>query len=451
MDKEVKLKDVSLINYSTRLMLNKKLLFMAVIVVMGMGCRSVTNIVTTDRLRNFPAEINAGDIVHVASGEKITFAQLADSFEGARIVYVGEVHSNRESHELELQVLKEFYKRNGGNIAVGLEMFKRPHQDVLDKWTGGEISEKELLFSTDWDIEWGYDYNHYKEIMDFIRDNKIPVVALNIKREFQKKISRKGIEGLSEEERETLPEIDTTDVYHRKYLESIMKAHGHGDVDMSEAFERFYLIQCVWEDVMADSISKYISSPEGKDRKLLVFIGGGHIIYHFGVPKRVYRSNHLPYLTITTYELRDLKPDVDHPLFASDIPLQPADYVKVVELSKSKEPKVMLGVIIRSLKEEKKEEEKEVEVEEKQDGKEEQKHRVVIDSVREESPAGKAGLKAGDIILSMDDESVSKVFDVIYHVRQKKAGDTCLIEILRGEEKMPVNVTFFETKGHGKK
>ena len=414
--------------------------------MLSMGCRSVTSIVETDmpdyvqadRLRNFPAEINAGDIVHVATGEKITFAQLADSLDGERIVYVGEAHSNKESHELELQVLKEFYKKYGDNIAVGMEMFKRLHQDVLDKWTGGEISEKDLLFLTDWDSEWGYDYNHYKGIMDFIRDNKVPVVALNIKREFQKKISKNGIEGLSEEERETLPEIDTTDVYHRRYLERIMK--GHGDTDMSEAFERFYLIQCVWEDVMAESISKYLSSPEGKERKLLVFIGGGHIIYHFGVPKRVYRRNHLPYLTITTYELRDLKPEDDHPLFASDIPLQPADYVKVVELAKSKAPKVMLGVIIRNLKEETEEQDKE-----------EQKHKVVIDSVREDSPAGKAGLKDGDIILSMDDENVDKVFDVIYHVRQKKAGDTCLIEILRGEEKMPVEVTFFETKGHGEK
>jgi PDZ domain/Haem-binding uptake, Tiki superfamily, ChaN len=219
---------------------------------------------------------------------------------------------------------------------------------------------------------------------------------------------------------------------------------------MSEAFERFYLIQCVWEDVMADSLSKYLSSPEGKDKKMLVFIGGGHIIYHFGVPKRVYRRNHLPYLTITTYELRDLKPEGDHPLFASDIPLQPADYVKVVELTKSKEPKVMLGIIIRKVYEEKEEEEKE-EQEEQAKKEEEQKQKVAIDSVREDSPAGKAGLKAGDIILSMDDESVDKVFDVIYHVRQKKAGDTCLIKILRGEEKIPVEITFFETKGHGKK
>ncbi|MFQ5787911.1 MAG: ChaN family lipoprotein, partial [Thermodesulfobacteriota bacterium] len=209
-------------------------------------------------------------------------------------------------------------------------------------------------------------------------------------------------------------------------------------------FERFYLIQCVWEDVMADSISKYLSSPEGKERKMLAFMGGGHIIYHFGVPKRVYRSNHLSYLTILTYELRDLKPDVDHPLFASDIPLQPADYVKVVELAKGKEPKIMLGVIIRKAYEEKEGKE----VEEKQDGKEEeQKQKVAIESVREGSPADKAGLKAGDIILSMDGESVDKVFDVIYHVRQKKAGDTCRIEILRGKEKMLVDVTFFEIKG----
>ena len=169
-------------------MRNKKLLSIAVIIVVGIGCHSTPDIVKADRLRNFPAEISEGDIVHVATGEKITFSQLADSFDSTRIIYVGEVHSNRESHVLELQVLKEFYKRSGGNLAVGMEMFKRPHQEILDKWTNGEISEKELLYSTDWDYEWGYDYNHYKEIMDFIRDNKIPVVAMNINRKFQKKI-----------------------------------------------------------------------------------------------------------------------------------------------------------------------------------------------------------------------------------------------------------------------
>ncbi len=405
---------------------------MAVIIVMGMGCRSLATIAETDRSRNFPAEISVGDIVHVASGEKITFSQLADSLDGARIVYIGEIHSNMESHDVQMQVLKEFYERYGDNIAIGMEMFKRPHQDVLDKWTVGEISEKDLLSSTDWWHEWGFDYSLYKDIMDFTRDSKIPVVALNITREFQKKISKNGIEGLSKEERESLPEIDTGDFYHRRYLERIMK--GHGDTDMSDAFERFYLVQCVWEDIMADSISRYLSSPQGKDRKLLVFIGGGHIIYHFGVPKRVFRRNHLPYRTIATYELRDLKPEDEHPLFAKDIPLQPADYVRVIKLHKP-EKKVMLGVIIQDV----------------QDEKEEEKDKVVIESVLKDSPAGKAELQAGDIILSMDGESVSGVYDVIHHVSKKKAGDTCLIEISREGTKIFIEVTFFELKGHGNK
>ncbi len=314
-----------------------------------------------------------------------------------------------------------------------MEMFKRPHQEILDKWASGELSEKDLLYSTDWDYEWGYDYNHYKEIMNFIRDNKIPVVALNITKKFGKTIRKKGIEGLSEEERENLPEIDTTDVYHRKYLERILKSHGHGNTDMSDVFEKFYLVQCVWEDVMADSITGYLSSPQAKGKKLLVFVGGGHIIYHFGVPKRVYRRNHLPYRTIATYELRDLKPEDEHPLFANDIPLQPADYVRVIKLPK-KEKKVMLGVIIQNV----------------QDEEVEKKYKVVIESVLKDSPAGKAGLQTGDIILSMDDEKVSKVYDVINHVRKKELGDTCLIEISREGTKIFIEVTFFELKGHGK-
>jgi uncharacterized iron-regulated protein len=413
-----------------------RILLMIAIMVMSLGCSSIANTVETDRFRNFPSEISVGDIVHVATGEKLTFAQLADSFDGIRIVYVGEIHSNKESHDVQMQVLKEFYKRYGDNIAIGMEMFKRPHQDVLDKWTRGEISEEDLLSSTDWWHEWGFDYSLYKDLLGFTRDNNIQVVALNITREFQKKISKKGIEGLSEEERESLPEIDTTDFYHRRYLERVFKGHA----DMSDAFERFYLVQCAWEDIMAESISRYLSSPQGKDKKFLVFIGGGHIIYHFGVPKRVYRRNHLPYCTIATYELRDLKPEDEHPLFAKDIPLPPADYVRVIQLPKQ-EKKVALGVMIRNLQDEKEAKEKE----------EEQKDKVVIESVLEDSPAGKAGLQAGDIILSMDGKNISKVYEVIHHVGKKKAGDTCLIEISREGTKIFVEVTFFELKGHGKK
>ena len=140
------------------------------------------------------------------------------------------------------------------------------------------------------------------------------------------------------------------------------------------------------------------------------------------------------------YEKRALNPDKDHPLFAGDIPLQPADYIKVVQLPEPKKTKVVLGVMIRNMKEDK------TEAEQEGKDKKEQKYKVVMDSVREDSAAGRAGMQAGDIILSMDDEEINRVFDVIYHVRQKKAADTCHIEILRGEESIAVDVTFFDSK-----
>ena len=74
----------------------------------GHGLRPVTNMAESERLRNFHPEISVGDIVNVASGEKISFSQLVGSIEGARILYVVKIHSNRESHDMQIPVTVTF-------------------------------------------------------------------------------------------------------------------------------------------------------------------------------------------------------------------------------------------------------------------------------------------------------------------------------------------------------
>ena len=224
--------------------------------------------------RNFPSNLAVGDIVHVATGEKVSVSQLMDFIEEARIVYVGEVHTNAESHEVQLQLLREFYDKYGDDVAIGMEMFKRPYQAVLDRWSRGEITEEELLEGSRWEQEWGYDYDLYNDILDFARQKGIPIIALNVSKELQKKVSRKGLDGLSSSDRRKLPAIDTGDKYHRRYLRKIFDSH----MDKGGDFEKFYDVQCVWEDVMADSISRYLLSPEGKDKRFLAFLGDSHIV-----------------------------------------------------------------------------------------------------------------------------------------------------------------------------
>lgn len=375
-------------------------------------------VVGVDGMRNFPSRLTVGDIVHVATGEKVSFPQLSVFFDAARIVYVGEQHKNVESHEFQLRVLEEFYQKYGDNIAIGMEMFKRPYQHVLDRWVNKEISEEELLRGTHWRQEWGYDFGLYRDILYFARDKGIPVIALNITRELQKTVSRKGLKGLSDAERKRLPEIDTSDFYHRRYLRRVFEEH----VDISGDFERFYDVQCVWEDVMADSISRYLSSPQGRGRKFLAFMGDSHIIYHFGVPKRVFRHMPLPYYTIYTYELRYIRPGEEHILFLSDIPLQPADFVKIIRPSRREEKRAILGVMIRDIG----------------------RDRVVIQDVLRNSPAEVAGLEVGDVILSMDEQQIREVHDVVHHLRLKRLGEECRIVVSRGGEEMRIKVSFFE-------
>ena len=67
---------------------------------------------------------------------------------------------------------------------------------------------------------------------------------------------------------------------------------------------------------------------------------------------------------------------------------------------------------------------------------------VAVADVDANSPAGKAGMKPGDIIVKMDGEQVQTTEDLrsaLY--KQLKVGDKVTLEIYRGKEKMNVDVT----------
>ena len=370
-----------------------------------------------DRLKNFPAQVTPDDIIHIPTGEKVQFSSLNNYFSCASILYVGEAHANRASHQVQLQVLKYCYEKFGNNIAIGMEMFTRQYQPFLDQWIAGETDEKKFLEDTHWYKEWGYEYNLYKPILDFAREKGIPVLALNAPKDVVKMVSKKGLIDLSDEEKKLLPEVDTSDFFHRVYIEKIIKGH----IDRSADIERYNNVQSLWEEYMAQTIVNYLSSWEGKDKKILVFTGNGHIFYDFGIPKRVFRRTFLPYYTICTIEVSDGKPDTDLDPFLTEIPLEPADFIWVVSPLETQK-RIYLGVQLNKSGEDK----------------------LVIQEISPKSPAEKGGLNAGDIILSIDGKSVTEVSDIINYLQTKKFGDTCTVEIQRNGTKISYSVALFE-------
>ena len=66
--------------------------------------------------------------------------------------------------------------------------------------------------------------------------------------------------------------------------------------------------------------------------------------------------------------------------------------------------------------------------------------------VREGSPAGKAGLKGGDILTEFDGKPIQNLYDFTYALRSKKPGDEVMVKVLRDGGTLEVKVHLEERK-----
>src|SRR5689334_1773064 len=66
---------------------------------------------------------------------------------------------------------------------------------------------------------------------------------------------------------------------------------------------------------------------------------------------------------------------------------------------------------------------------------------MLLDGVREDSPAAKAGLKAGDRIVKIGNRDVKNVYDYTYALGEMTAGQEYVFEVVRGSERLTLKVT----------
>jgi predicted metalloprotease with PDZ domain len=63
---------------------------------------------------------------------------------------------------------------------------------------------------------------------------------------------------------------------------------------------------------------------------------------------------------------------------------------------------------------------------------------VLVEGIQNDSPADKAGLRVGDIVLSVDGKDVKTAADLRLALREKKDGDSVRIDLLRGRARQTV-------------
>jgi hypothetical protein len=275
------------------------------------------------------------------------------------------------------------------------------------------LTEEEFLKEVQWETTWGVDYELYKAVLDTAKDHHLKILGLNVPRDLVRKVAENGREGLSPEDRKTLPNMDLTNRQHRAYIAAIYKDHNKGS---SKDFENFYEAQCLWDEGMAESLFEFLKSPQAEGKTVLVFAGSGHIVFGFGIPNRVYRRTSIPYQTIVLKTWSE-KVNGDLAFTGASSPL--ANFIWITQPNPPEKKKPRIGVILKA----------------KEDLK-----GLVIEKVIPGSPAEKAGLLPGDQFIAVEGEEVTKVKDIHDALEQKGWGNEITFTILREGVKREVAV-----------
>ena len=95
------------------------------------------------------------------------------------IVLLGETHDSQAHHDWQLGTLKALFALRP-DLQIGLEMFPRKVQPILDDWIAGKLSEAQFLDRSGWREGWRFDPELYMGIFRFAREHAIPMRALNV-------------------------------------------------------------------------------------------------------------------------------------------------------------------------------------------------------------------------------------------------------------------------------
>lgn len=201
----------------------------------------------------------------------------------APAVLLGERHDSAAHHRWQLDTLAALHRLRP-DLVLGLEMLPRRAQGALDRFAAGEVGEAEFLAAADWKKAWGYDANLYLPLLRFARDNRIPLVALNVDRDLVRQTSKGGWAAVPVAAREGVGDPAPPPPGYVARLADIFAAHGRGKdgtVDPQDpGFRRFVDAQLVWDRAMAEGIA----AAHRRGGALVVGImGGGHVEHGDGV------------------------------------------------------------------------------------------------------------------------------------------------------------------------
>lgn len=251
----------------------------------------------------------AAHIVRVADDSYVELDSLIERLKEVDIVFIGERHGEAGHQEAQLQIIQSL-KEAGEDVAVAIEMFREDEQPVLDDWVDGNLAREELVEA--YNRNWGM-WPRYRPVFEYARQQRIPMVGLNLSREITGKVAREGFNSLSENHLDELPPVQCSpDPRYENFIRRAMGLHS----DDGQAFSNFCEAQLLWDKVMAINLLEYLDKNPGKT--VVVLTGSGHA-WKYGIPEQVSERSDYDYLV--------LMPEIDDRLSRETATTEEVDYL----------------------------------------------------------------------------------------------------------------------------
>ena len=333
-----------------------------------------------------------------------SFAAIVERLGEARVVYIGETHTSAADHLLQLRLVEALHLKDP-KLAIGMEMFPMAAQPVLDRYTRGQepFDERSFLKDSGYYDVWRYDWRYYRDIVNFGKTHRLPVIGLNLDRQIVSEVFRTGgTDSLSPEVRAALPPDRDLDM--AGYTERLADIHAlhiegnHGQGGMSG----FVQAQAIWDETMAANIARFLEANPGY--RMVVLAGAQHTRKDSGIPPRVARR--LPVAQATVVNAAgdrsplDLGLVSDYYFFASAADLQETPKIGVTLATETKDGRSALR----------------------------------INQLSPHGKAAAAGLREGDILAEVGGVAVTSMADLHIAMLDAEPGDVIEVRVLRAED-----------------
>jgi uncharacterized iron-regulated protein len=239
---------------------------------------------------------------HPGNQQTAMETRVLDSIRDSDVVLIGEHHANESHHTWHLQMLNNMSVAEIPMV-LGLEVFPRQMQPVLDDWVAGKLRESEFIEKIQWDEIWGYDLSYYLPLFHFARDHAIPMVALNVSKSLLLKVKDKGWDAVPPHQREGVSDPARPErPYLYRLAASFMRHNIRASDEMTnrKIFLRFVQQQLLWDRAMAEAISG--ARGQYPERKVVAIMGSWHMIDGHGVPYQLADLINADVMTIVPWD-----------------------------------------------------------------------------------------------------------------------------------------------------